>query len=193
MTRRSLVLFALAMLALPLGASQFIQLPFDAVARDAAVIVRGTLGPVTSAWDDAHEVIYSYAPIQVERYLGGTGPRTLMVREAGGTVGDYTQEAIGFPVLREGQEVVLFLSPWEDSADWRIEAYNQGKYRVTRTAQGVMVSPDPVTQGHERAISGGEGRIRANSEPEMMAIEELASMINAARAGAPDRPADRRK
>ncbi len=195
MARRSLVLFALAMvLALPIGASQFVQLPFDAVARNATLVVRGTIGPVTSAWDDAHEVIFSSAPLRVERYLGGTGPETLMVREVGGTVGNYTQEAIGFPTLREGQEVVLFLSRWDDSADWRIEAYNQGKFQVTRTPHGVMVAPDPVTQGHERAIEGGEGRIRANAVEAGMSIEELAAMINAARAA--DRggaPADRKQ
>src|SRR6185369_15494171 len=147
MARRSLSLFALAMaLALPICASQFVQLPFDTVARDSALIVRGTLGPVSSAWDDSHEVIYSYATLRVARYMAGSGPRVLMVREVGGTVGDYTQEAIGFPSLREGQEVVLFLSRWDDSADWRIEAYNQGKYRVIKTPHGEMVSPDPDTQ-----------------------------------------------
>lgn len=187
MARRSFFLFALAMvLALPICASQFIQLPFDAVARDSALIVRGTLGPVTSAWDDSHEVIYSYATLRVGRYLAGGGPRVLMVREVGGTVGDYTQEAIGFPALREGQEVVLFLSRWDDSADWRIEAYNQGKYRVTRTPHGELVSPDPETQGHERDFDRG-GRMRANavSEETGMPIEELVSMIEAARGAEP--------
>jgi len=196
MTKRLLSLAALVVLAaLPLSASQFIQLPFDQVARQATVIVRATVGPVTSAWDDDREVIFSTATLSVRRYLAGSGPQTLMVREAGGTVGDYTQVAIGFPELREGQEVVLFLSPWDDSADYRIEAYNQGKYRVKMTPHGEMVSPDPDTQGHERTFDGGVGRVRAAAADEEhgFSIDELSSMITAAR-GASERPQfDRRK
>jgi len=196
MTKKLLSLTALAILAaLPLSASQFVQLPFDEVARNATLVVRGTLGPVTSAWDDDREVIYSTATLRVGRYLAGTGPRTLQVREVGGTVGDYTQEAIGFPALREGQEVVLFLSQWDDAADWRIEAYNQGKYRVRLTPHGEMVSPDTDTQGHERTLDGGIGRVRAAAtmEDEGFAIEELASMVRAARETSGRPQFDRRK
>jgi hypothetical protein len=196
MTRRLLSVSALALLlALPVSASQFVQLPFDAVARNAAVIVRGTLGPVTGAWDDSREVIYSTATLSITHYFGGTGPRTLMVREVGGTVGDYTQEAIGFPALREGQEVILFLTPWEDSADWRIEAYNQGKFRVFRTLRGEFVSPDDETQGAERA-GDAHGRVRAKAvevDDAGISLDEFAGMVSAARGARRELPVERRK
>src|SRR4051812_46198183 len=116
MVRRSLVLSFLLLVAIvvPMSASQFIELPFDQVAREATLVVRGTVGPVSSAWNDDHDVIFSYAPIQVKQYLGGDGPSVLMLREVGGTAEGYTQVAIGFPTLREGQEVVLFLTQWDD-------------------------------------------------------------------------------
>jgi hypothetical protein len=192
MNRRSLILTFLLVtaLAMPLSASQFVQLPFDTVARETGVVVRGTLGPVTSAWDDQHQVIFSYAPITVSRYFAGQGPEVLMVREIGGTVGDYTQEAIGFPALREGQEVVLLLSKWEDGADWRIHAYNQGKFRIGFQQGTEVLSPDPVTQGSERAAGGGPRRAEANAaesaDGPTLTIDEFAAMVSAARAERPD-------
>src|SRR5687767_1416060 len=120
MHRRSLVTLLLVLVALPLSASQFINQPFDRVVRESSLIVRGTVGTTWSAWDDAHEVIYTYATVRVNRYFGeATGPDTLVIREAGGTVDGYTMEAIGFPAIRSGEDVVLLLAQWEGSADYR--------------------------------------------------------------------------
>ena len=129
MHRRALSLIALLLIvsAMPLSASQFIDQSFDQVARGATYVVRGSVIDTWSAWDDAHEVIYTYATLRVSRYFGEiTGPDTLVVREVGGTVDGYTQEAIGFPAIRRGEQVVLFLSEWDNSSDLRIHAFNQG-------------------------------------------------------------------
>ena len=185
MARRTLVLLFLliAAVAIPASASQFIQLPFDQVAREATVVVRGTVGPVSSAWNDDHDVIFSYAPIEVKQYIAGEGPSVLMLREVGGTVSGYTQVAVGFPTLREGQEVVLFLSQWEDSADWRIHAYNQGKYLVREVHTRTLAVPDPVTQGHEPAGNGPRVRPESvvSADESGLTLDELASMVTAAR------------
>ena len=187
MHRRTLLSLAiLIILALPLSASQFVKLPFDQVARESAYIVRGDVVQVWSAWDDAHEVIFTYATIRVNRYFGeATGPDTLVVREAGGTVGDYTQEAIGFPMLRRGEQVVLLLSQWEGSNDFRMHAFNQGKYLV-REREGIEVlMEDPVKQGETRLEKPGRFDMRLNSvdEGESLTIDEFAAMVDAARAG----------
>jgi len=164
--------------ALPLSASQFLQVPFDQVARESTYIVHGTVTNVYSAWDDAHETIFSYATIQVKNYISEkTGPDVLMVREAGGTVGNYTQQAIGFPELREGEDVVLMLTKWDDSNDLRINAYNQGKFLV-RAFNGVeTLVEDPVKQGDER--TGMQGP-RMQIEP--LTMDEFVQMVGAARA-----------
>ena len=184
MHRRSMVLgFLLIVLALPLSASQFVQLSFDQVARESEFIVRGTVESTFSAWDDAHEVIFTYATIRVNRYFGeSTGPDTLVVREVGGTVDGYTQEAIGFPAIREGENVVLFLSRWEGGNDYRIHAYNQGKYLVGNRGGREVVMEDPVKQGEERLSA--PGRVKVNEAEEgLMTIDELAQMVDTARAG----------
>jgi hypothetical protein len=180
MHRRLWVTLSLmALVALPLSASQFIQLPFDQVARESALVVRGTVTGVYSAWDDAHETIFSYATVRVKHYIGETtGPDVLMVREVGGTVGNYTQQAIGFPELREGEEVVLMLNKWDDSADWRINAYNQGKYLVRQSNGVEVLTEDPVKQGDERLGSRGP---RMQAEP--LGLDEFEQMVVAAREG----------
>lgn len=187
MHRRSLIVVGLLfVLALPLSASQFAELPFDQVVNESSYIVRGTIGQTWSAWDDAHEVIFTYATINVRRHFGQAGPATLMIREVGGTVDGYTQEAIGFPVLRAGEDVVLMLSQWEDSADYRIHAFNQGKFLVRNRANREVLTADPVRQGEERMPTrDGHGRIQTTAEDELPAIgmDEFATMVRDARAG----------
>ena len=186
MHRRALSLIALVLIVstMPLAASQFIDQSFDQVARDASYVVRGSVIDTWSAWDDTHEVIFTYATVRVSRYFGErTGPDTLLVREVGGTVDGYTQEAIGFPAIRRGEQVVLFLSEWENSTDLRIHAYNQGKYLVRMRDRIEVLVSDPVKQGEERQVSAGP-RIAAEAE-NGLTIEEFAGMVEAARAGEP--------
>ncbi len=186
--RRTLSLITLLLIAsaLPLTASQFIEQPFDQVAREASLVVRGTVGNTWSAWDDSHEVIFTYATVNVTRYFGETtGPDTLLVREVGGTVDGYTQEAIGFPVIRSGEEVVLLLSKWEDSADYRIHAFNQGKYLVKKNGPDIILTEDPVKQGDARLGTDREHGPRTNavaSAPAGLRLEEFAQMVDDARA-----------
>jgi hypothetical protein len=187
MHRKLLILTALILaLALPLSASQFVELPFDAVAAGSKYVVRGTIDQTWSAWDDAHEVIFTYATVRVSRYFGETtGPDVLVVREVGGTVDGYTQEAIGFPAIRKGEDVVMMLATWEDAPELRIHAYNQGKYLVKGRAGMEILIEDPVKQGEGRLGRGGEHGPRESvmDEAPGLRLDEFAQMVEAARAG----------
>jgi hypothetical protein len=199
MNRRSLSLVALLLIvsALPLSAAQFVHQDFDAIVRDADYVVRGSVINTWSAWNDSHDVIYTYATVRVQRYFGEiAGPDTLVVREVGGTVDGYTQEAIGFPAIRRGEQVVLLLSKWEGSEDLRIHAYNQGKYlvRMRHDRTEVLVS-DPVKQGEERLTASDRHAIGTDAvtEDNGLSIEEFAGMVEAARAGEPVQASRRRQ
>jgi hypothetical protein len=193
MKRLSLVLIGLALLALPLSASQFVQLPFDQVARESAYVVRGTVEHTWSAWDASHEVIFTYATVRVHRYFGETtGPDILTVREVGGMVDGYKQEAIGFPEIRLGENVVFFLSPVEDGSAYRIHAYNQGKYLVRNVGGVEVLIQDPVKQGEARLERPDRFDVRANAEEAAgITVDEFAAMVEAARAGEPIAVLDR--
>ena len=199
MHRRALSLITLLLIvsAMPLSASQFIEQDFDQVARDATYVVRGSVIDTWSAWNDAHDVIFTYATLRVSRYFGEiAGPDTLVVREIGGTVDGYTQEAIGFPAIRRGEQVVLFLSNWDGSEDLRIHAYNQGKYLVrTRADRSEVLVQDPVKQGEERPTIEHRQQIGADAigEENGLGLEEFAGMVEAARAGETHPTADRRQ
>ena len=186
MHRRTLSVLTLLVIlsALPLSASQFMELSFDRVARESSLIVRGTVESTFSAWDDSHEVIFTYATVRVNRYFGeSTGPDTLVVREVGGTVDGYTQEAIGFPAIRGGEDVVLLLSKWEDGADYRIHAFNQGKYLVRNRGGVEFLMADPVTQGMSR-LDGHDRGVKTNAMDDAgLSIAEFAQMVDDARAG----------
>jgi hypothetical protein len=183
MHRRSLILVSLLLaLAVPLSAAQFIELSFDQVAREAKYVVRGHVTETWTAWDDAHEVIYTYATVRVTRYFGeAAGPDTLIVREVGGTADGYTMDAVGFPAIRRNEQVVLFLSEWDGSADYRIHAYNQGKYLVRMRADREVLVADPVKQGEARVER--DERHAFEAEGAALGIEEFAEMVDAARAG----------
>lgn len=186
MMRKPGVLILFVLLALPLSASQFLELPFDSVAREATLVVRGSVESTWSGWDDAREVIYTYATIRVSRYIGETtGPDVLLVREVGGTVDGYRLEAIGFPELRTGEQVVLMLSKWEGSEDLRIHAFNQGKYLVRNRGGIEVLVSDPVRQGDLRLVQPDRFRAATDAvadEPGLT-LDEFTSMVEDARAG----------
>ncbi|HYR27559.1 MAG TPA: hypothetical protein VEU30_03795 [Thermoanaerobaculia bacterium] len=187
MKRLSLVLVGLALLALPLTASQFVPVSFDQVARESTFVVRGTVEHTYSKWDDSGEVIFTYATVRVQRYFGeATGPDTLIVREVGGTVDGYTQEAIGFPVIRNGENVVFFLAPDADAGGtYRIHAYNQGKFLVQNRGGVEVVVPDMNRQGEARLERPGRFDMRSNSAEldSALTLDEFAGMVESARGG----------
>ena len=194
MHRRTLSLIGLLLIvSMPLSAAQFIEQPFERVASEAKYIVRASVIDTWSAWDASHEVIFTYATLRVSRYFGEVaGPDTLVVREVGGTVDGYTQEAIGFPAIRRGEQVVLLLSEWDDSSDLRIHAYNQGKYLVrTRSDRTEILVADPVKQGEERLTR--DHRFEAEAQENGLTIEEFSDMVDMARAGENEPRAERRQ
>ena len=187
MDRRFLALVALLLaLAVPMSASQFIELPFDQVAREAKYIVRGTVLDTFAAWDSDHEVIYTYATVRVTRYFGETtGPDTLVVRNVGGSVDGYTQEAIGFPEIRRGENLVLVLA--EEDAALQIHAYNQGKLLVRQRAGVEVLVADPVKQGEARLNGSPRFDVSENAisaDTPAMGLDEFERMVDDARAGA---------
>lgn len=197
MHRRSLVLVSLLFaLALPLSASQFVELPFDQIARESAFVVRGTIEHTWASWDEAREVIFTYATVRVSRYVGdATGPDVLLVREVGGTVDGYTLEAVGFPMIRQGEQVVLFLSKWDSGDEYRIHAFNQGKYLVRQRGGEEVLVADPVRQGDVRL--GNPDRFRpmadAADDGPALTMDEFSAMVEDARAGVSFRDAAKRQ
>lgn len=177
--RRLFSLTAMMILAVaPLTASQFVPVPFDQLVVSSPIIVHGNVGRVWSAEtvDANGRLIHTYAEVLVSGYLAGSGGSSVIVKEVGGTVNGYTQEVVGFPMLRTGEEVVLFLAPWDEA--FRIQGYAQGKYLVSHEGGQVTVSLDPVQQGHERLHSDVlQGEARPMDELVTMVRQALAAKV----------------
>lgn len=172
---RMLLVLAVALCAMPLSASQFLDIPFDQMVRGTTSVVRGTIGPVSASWDADHEVIFSHARVDVSDYLAGDGPSVLMLREVGGTVDGYTQQAIGFPALREGEDVVLLLTVWEDTGEYRIQGYHRGKYLVNERNGRAMLRLDRETQGSGREA----GFAKSAPSDDEISIDEFRAQVGA--------------
>lgn len=172
--RRLFTFSAMVLLAAtPLVASQFVHVPFDQLVVNSPLIVHGNVGKVWSVETTTLQgkLIYTYAEVLVGSVLAGNGVSSVIVKEVGGTVDGYTQEVVGFPMLRSGEEVVLFLAPFDEA--FRIQGYAQGKYLVERSGSDVTVSLDPIQQGHERLHSDV-------LESEARPMDELVTMVRQA-------------
>lgn len=187
MIRRFTLVALLLALAVPMSASQFVDMSFDQVARGAKFVVRGNVIDTWSQWDESRTVIYTYATLRVTRYFGETtGPDVLTIREVGGTVDGFTMEAVGFPVLRRGEQMVAFLAE-DGENELRIHAFNQGKFLVRERRGREVLVADPVKQGDVRRELAGGSRFDlstdAADEGPALGIDEFVRMVDDARTG----------
>ncbi len=122
-------------LASPSFASLFEPVGDRQLVCETTAIVRGQVTDVQSTWDAQHTAIWTTAMVTVTQGHRGSLTRgtAITVKEVGGTVGDLTIEAEGFPTFRTGEEVVLLLRPWDDgSGAYRVWGYGRGMFMVTR-------------------------------------------------------------
>lgn len=135
------------------------QVPLERLARESGIIVRGIVMTTGARWEG--NTIHTTTTVRVTESLKGAAGTEITVTQLGGTVGEVTAEIPGTPVLRPGDDVVLFLTPWQGK-NW-IHSIVLGKFSVT-TSEGVAMAVndlrniglvDPVTG---REVTEGEGK-----------------------------------
>jgi hypothetical protein len=112
-------LWLLALLAAgAVGASAaVIHLTTEDLARNATLIISGTVEDVMSYPPDASGVIYSDAKVRVrDTVLGATREGYVTVRYMGGEYDGLALVVMEGPTFVAGEEVVLFLAPLEGGA-----------------------------------------------------------------------------
>jgi hypothetical protein len=87
------------------------KIPLERLTRESGVIVRGVVMTTGGRWEGNN--IYTVTTVRVTDRLKGTVGETITVTQLGGTVGEVSAEVPGTPVLRAGEDVVLFLTPWQ--------------------------------------------------------------------------------
>jgi hypothetical protein len=142
----ALSVLVLALSVLPAGASTFVFMDEGQLVADSTAVVKGTVVSVDSFWNASHTAIFTEAVFEVESSIVGEAPRFVTVRVAGGTVGDYTIEALGFPTFQAGERSLLFLGAQEGET-FRVTGYQLGHYHILTNRLGVEVAVPTLDQG----------------------------------------------
>ncbi len=105
--------------------------PTKELATESELIVWGKIVSVTCEWEDnKHQAINTFITIDVEEYIKGNGSGDIVVKQLGGTIGDISDIIVGTPVLKPGEEVVLFLLKHND--DFVIHSIALGCYKIVK-------------------------------------------------------------
>ena len=102
---------ALSLVTFSARASLVLALDLAALTTRADQVVVGEVLSVRSDWDVAHKKIYSTIEVQVAETWKGQAPADgrVIIKQAGGTVGDIEMRVHGMPRFAAGDRAVLFL------------------------------------------------------------------------------------
>jgi hypothetical protein len=188
MCRRFVLSFLGAMLAVaaisaPGLASTFVALDSQSLVRDSDAVVQGRVLGIESFWDEQGRIIVTEARVQVEEAILGEPESIVLVRTPGGTVGDFTVEAHGFPRLEAGSEVILFLDRARADGTRRLVGHQQGHFDVVERLDGVRMAVPRIEDGVRLLLPSG----RPMPEPRSIEVDELKNRVLtlAGRAGRP--------
>lgn len=142
--------------ALTVQASTFIGLTADELIEGSDSIVQGRVVGLESEWTDSGRLIVTYATIQVTETIVGESKNRIVIQTPGGTVGDFTVEALGFPQLTRGEEVILFLSADDGAQFSQIVGHQQGHVEVVTRQDGVVLAVSRVDEGASLLTPSGQ-------------------------------------
>lgn len=119
--------------------------------RRAQSIVQGRVTAITQEWNDDKSMIYTTVRISIERTIkGGKTVKEMLVRQPGGMIGDKGVKVSGYPSFSHGDEVLLFLEPFESKGP------HSGKNKIVGMAQGLFrIETDPGS-GKKVVMPSGE-------------------------------------
>lgn len=139
------LLFAALLLLLPLSAEATISraIDFEQKVEDAASIVIGKCIGQQSRWNETREWILTYSTFAVEKTLKGQPAQQITIVTPGGTVGNVSQDVIGVPKFREGEENVVFVR--NSQAGPTVAFLEQGAYRLREDERGDRIVEPSVS------------------------------------------------
>lgn len=109
------------------GALTVEMISIERMTGESSLIVYGRVLSAYSQWEG--RTIYTYTTIRVNESLKGEGGSIVTVKQLGGQVGETGLEVSGSPELKTGEDVVLFLTHWQNQ--YWIHSIVLGKFTVT--------------------------------------------------------------
>jgi hypothetical protein len=141
------VLFVIVAGIAPVGASTFVAMTAEELIEEADAVVQGRVIGLESKWDEQGRIIVTEAIVQVGETIAGVAPSQIVVRTPGGKVADLRVDAIGFPQLAEGEEVILFVKEYPGIQVSRIVGHQQGHFEVVTRLDGVTLAVPRMEEG----------------------------------------------
>lgn len=159
-------------------------LTFEALTKEADVVVHGVVVDQKSFWGPQRERIYTHTEISVWRTLKGkTAQSTLVVRQWGGAAEGAVMHIPGNASLKVGEEVVLFLT--RDAQHHFVVGLAQGKLALRADAAGRKLAHRDLS-GLTFATWGPNGKMTLGKRwalDQPLALDDLESAIKRALSG----------
>lgn len=107
----------LCLLSTSAKATTAVMLTDDELAISSRVIVVGEVRSVTRAWDDTHNLAWTYVEVYCERLLKGElQNRTIVLKQLGADFADSGFHVFGQPKFTNGQQMLLYLNSSGDGS-----------------------------------------------------------------------------
>ena len=176
MNKVSIFLF---MLAAPiLLATTVVPMDIERLTSLSTHIVEARAGQSVSQWNPEHTLILTYTTFEVQRTLKGQTPKTILVRQLGGSIAGVSQKVAGVRPWRQGEDAVLFLQP-SSIADGAlvVTGLMQGDFLMRHTAQGETFVSNGMPEASALHAATGEVTTYRGTK---LRLEDLESRIHMA-------------
>ena len=147
--RKRLFLFLLGMglASAAVQATTVVPVDLTQLTARATAIVRGRVAFVQSQWSDDRRRVETIVTLDASLYLKGDLGGRFVFRVPGGKIGSLRTVVVGAPIVREGDEIIVFLEGAEPVIP-HIVGFNQGIFRVaTDAGSGRQTVARPVLAG----------------------------------------------
>jgi hypothetical protein len=124
-------LLVLSMVAVQAEATRIKAMSPRQVAEHSALVVSGRVTGVTSYWNEAGTKIFTRTTVAVDETYKGQKGQVVELIQLGGVVGNIRVNVEGALSWVEGEEVLLFLEPY-DSGRYQVTGMSLGKYSIER-------------------------------------------------------------
>jgi hypothetical protein len=141
------------------------------------LILTGTVQSVQADWDKKRQNIYTYVTVKISEVLKGQIRNdTVVIKQAGGRVGDDEIIIDGAPKYQVGQDVLLFLNTLPDGA-LTIAHLFQGKYEIITDAEsGLKIAQRTIDGDNVHILPGQTGQV-TNKQELSTFIEQIQSTL----------------
>ncbi len=153
-------------------ATQIIHRTPQQLGERSELVVHGHVMTVQSAWNDKRTKIFTTTVISVENTYKGAAAPVVEIIQLGGVVDNIRVNVSGSLQWRPGEEVVLFLAPYEGK--YAVSGFSQGKFNVKRDAKtGKAYIERPELEGVEIMGAPSKDGTTKPTKVEKVPLEEF--------------------